>query len=399
AEDRAQFVKICNELNFKIPKSGMAQDVLQAREIAKGVGYPIICRPSYVLGGRRMEIVENEEELNSYFERHANYINSKNPCLMDQFLDKALEVDVDLVRGQDWAIIGGVIEHIERAGVHSGDSMGVLPPQRLKSSVLSEIERLSLELADKMQIFGFLNLQLAIRNDEIFMLEANPRSSRSVPFIAKASGIPLVDLGVQGMLKKTKSELNYSGKDWKSMPYVCVKGVVFPFKKFQEADSILGPEMKSTGESMGKGKDYSEALLKAYVSSNHSMPYDGEVFISLRDKDKEEFIDVAKDLLNMGYSLSATQGTATFLKEKGLPCLQVKKVTEGRPHCVDRIRSGKVAMVINTTSGKQSIEASFSIRRSCIDYSIPCITEGDAARSFVIAIKRHFSRDFDTYPL
>ena len=399
AEDRGQFIKICKELNFKIPNSDMAYDLNQAKEIAKKVHYPIICRPSYVLGGRRMEIIENEEELTSYFERHGSFIDKQNPCLMDQFLDKALEVDVDLVRGKDWTFVGGVIEHIERAGVHSGDSMGVLPPQRLKPEVLDKIENLSHQLADKLNIYGFLNLQLAIRNDEIYMLEANPRSSRSVPFIAKATGMPLVDLGVEGMLKKSKQQLSSPLKNWKQMPFVCVKGVVFPFKKFQEADSILGPEMKSTGESMGRGRTYSEALFKAYISSHHTMPYDGEVFMSLRDKDKEELYEVAEELIRSGYSLSATKGTAQFFKERGLPCLTVKKVTEGRPHCVDRIRSGKVALVINTTSGKVSIDASFSIRRSCIEYSIPCLTEADAARSFVLAMKHHFSRDFDTYSL
>ncbi len=399
AEDRALFANICRELDFKIPKSGMASNLEMAQAIAREIEYPVICRPSYVLGGRRMEIVENNEELESYFERHGSYIDSQTPCLIDQFLDKALEVDVDLVRGADWTVIGGVIEHIERAGVHSGDSMGVLPPQRLKPEVLSQIEKMSEQLAEKMQILGFLNLQLAVRNDEIFILEANPRSSRSVPFIAKATGVPLVNLGVQGMLNKRREELDVHITDWKTMPFVCVKGVVFPFKKFHQADSILGPEMKSTGESMGRGKDYAEALLKAFVSSHYTMPYEGEVFLSLREKDKEEMFETAQDLLRMGYSLSATEGTAKFLRTNGLPCLVVKKVSEGRPHCVDRIRSGKVAMVINTTSGRVSIDASFSIRRSCIDYSIPCLTEADAARSFVIAIKRHYSRDFDTYPL
>ncbi|MCB9026163.1 MAG: carbamoyl-phosphate synthase large subunit [Bdellovibrionaceae bacterium] len=399
AEDRGQFIKICKELNFKIPNSDMAFDVHHAKEIARKVDFPIICRPSYVLGGRRMEIIENEDELISYFDRHASFIDKQNPCLMDQFLDRALEVDVDLVRGKDWTIIGGVIEHIEKAGVHSGDSMGVLPPQRLKPETLKTIEDLSVQLADRMNIYGFLNLQLAVRDDEVFMLEANPRSSRSVPFIAKATGVPLVDLGVQGMLKRSKNQLIKYPLDWKQMPFVCVKGVVFPFKKFQEADSILGPEMKSTGESMGRGKSYSEALFKAYVSSQCSIPNEGEVFLSLRDKDKDELIEVAQELIEMGYSLSATQGTSTILKEKGLPCLTVRKVTEGRPHCVDRIRSGKVALVINTTSGKVSIDASFSIRRSCIEYSVPCLTEADAARSFVLAMKHHRSRDFDTYSL
>ncbi len=204
-----------------------------------------------------MEIVESVEELEMYFERHASAISAEAPCLMDQFLDRALEVDVDLVRGIDWTLIGGIIEHIEAAGVHSGDSMGVIPPQRLKFETCLKIEEYSRRLADKLEVLGFLNLQLAIKDDEIYMLEANPRSSRSVPFIAKATAVPLVDLGVRAILGKTNAEVHADRYDWHDIRGVCVKGVVFPFKKFPEADSILGPEMKSTGESMGRGNDYS----------------------------------------------------------------------------------------------------------------------------------------------
>lgn len=399
AEDRGLFAKICAELNFKIPRSGMAGSLEQAISIAANVGYPVICRPSYVLGGRRMEIVENSDELKAYFDRHGEAITPQAPCLMDQFLEQALEVDVDIVRGPDWSVIGGIIEHIEAAGVHSGDSMGVVPPQRLKDETCVRIEDLSRRLADRLNVLGFLNLQLAVKNDEVFMLEANPRSSRSVPFIAKATGIPLVDLGVKGILGLKKAQVQPERYDWHKTKSVSVKGVVFPFKKFPDSDSILGPEMKSTGETMGRGADYPEALLKAVIACDLQLPKEGEVFLSLREKDKEELLPLIKELDGLGYHLSATHGTAGFLKEQGIECEPIKKVHEGRPHCVDRIRSGQVAFVINTTSGRRSIEASFGIRRSCVDYSIPCITESDAAKAFVIALKKRLQGDFSVTSL
>jgi carbamoyl-phosphate synthase large subunit len=389
AEDRGRFVKVCKELDFKIPRAGMAGNLTEAVEVAKEVGYPLICRPSYVLGGRRMEIIEDEDDLRVYFNRHGEVIGPETPCLMDQFLERALEVDVDLVRGPDWLVVGGVIEHIEAAGVHSGDSMGVVPPQRLKDETLDRIEALSIQLANRLGVLGFMNLQLAVQQDQVYMLEANPRSSRSVPFIAKATRVPLVDLGVKAIIGLTKDKVHPEKYKWREIDDVSVKGVVFPFKKFPEADSILGPEMKSTGESMGRGQSYSEALLKAWMSSNTTFPREGEVFLSLREKDKEELLPLAKELVGLGYTLSATGGTARFLADKGLPCEPVKKVHEGRPHCVDRIRSGQVAFVINTTSGRTSIEASLGIRRSCVDFSIPCITESDAAEAFLLALKSH----------
>ncbi len=386
AEDRKKFAEICRELNLMIPNSCMASNTEEALRFESLVGYPMICRPSYVLGGRRMEVVESRQELQSYFERHHEFIGEKNPCLMDQFLSGALEVDVDLVRGKDWILSGGIIEHIEAAGVHSGDSMGVVPPQRLKEETQERIEKMSAALADRMKIEGHLNLQLAIKNDDIYVLEANPRSSRSVPFLAKATGIPIVDLGISAQMGLSLSEKELAKYNWRSIKEVCVKGVVFPFKKFSESDSILGPEMKSTGESMGRAATYSEALVKAFVSTNISLPLSGEAFLSLRDKDKLPLLPYLKNLNSLGYKFSATKGTAEFLKQQGFQCLILNKVHEGRPHCVDRIRSGHVQFVINTTEGRHAIEASFAIRRACTDYSIPCLTESDAAEAFVTAL-------------
>jgi len=394
AEDRGQFFEICQEIGVQMPEAGMAAQIEEAITLAARIRYPIICRPSYVLGGRRMEIVESEEELKSYFLRHRDTISKDKPCLMDHFLENALEVDVDLACGPDWAVVGGIIEHIEAAGVHSGDSMGVVPPQRLKPETEEKIEAISIEIAKKLGILGFLNLQLAIKSDQVFVLEANPRSSRSVPFIAKATKVPLVDLGVQGMVQRKAFEVHPEKYNWRDAKMVSVKGVVFPFKKYPESDSILGPEMKSTGEAMGRGADYGEALLKAFVTSQIQLPKEGRVFLSLREKDKEPLLHLVRDLLKLDFVLSGTSGTAEYLNSHGVPCEVVKKVHEGRPNCVDLIRSGEVVLVINTTSGRQSIEASFGIRRSCVDYSIPCLTESDAAEAFLLALKNQRTSQF-----
>ena len=399
AEDRSRFSRVCEGLGFAIPKSGLAKNVEEALVCAKNIGFPLICRPSYVLGGRRMEIIEQEESLKTYFARYAKDISAEAPCFMDQFLEGGLEVDVDVVRGVDWQICGGIIEHIEAAGVHSGDSMGVIPPQRLRKEICEQIEGLCLELAHKLNVIGHLNVQLAIKSDQIFIIEANPRCSRTVPFLAKSANIPLVDLGIQAMLGMKKVEMPLDKYNWKSLDTVCVKGVVFPFKKFPEADSVLGPEMKSTGESMGRGKSYAEALLKAFLSSHHKLPEDGEVFLSLREKDKPVLVPVAQGLVDLGFSLSATQGTAKYLYDQGVDCIPVKKVHEGRPHCVDRIRSGQVALVVNTTSGRQALETSFSIRRSCIDFGVPCITEDHAAEVLLLALRKQDSGEFDVAPI
>lgn len=399
AEDRGLFAKVCKELNLEVPKSTMTGNVEEAIQFVSQIGYPVICRPSYVLGGRRMEVVESDLELRSYFERHAEAVSEDKPCLIDQFLEGALECDIDLVRGSDWHQVGGIVEHIEAAGVHSGDSMGVLPPQRLKDETCDKIEELAIRLADRMEIIGHLNLQIAVKDDVIYVLEANPRSSRSVPFIVKASAVPLIDLGVMAMLGQKKAQVAPYLKQWQDSQSVAVKGVVFPFKKFSEADSILGPEMKSTGESMGSGATYSEALMKALISSHMNLPKEGEVFFSLREKDKTKMLAYAKQLQSMGYTISATAGTSKFFSENGINSLALRKVHEGRPHCVDRIRSGNIAFVVNTTRGKNAIEASFDIRRACTNLGVPCLTETDTAEAFLLALGASRSGKFEVTPL
>ena len=398
-EDRARFSNLCEGIGFEIPRSGVASTLDEALSCASQIQYPLICRPSYVLGGRRMEVISNEDELRGYFTKYGSDMKITGPCFMDQFLVGALEIDVDLVRGKDWSLIGGVIEHIEAAGVHSGDSMGVIPPQRLRQELLVDMESYCLELADRLNVIGHLNIQLAIKDDRVFIIEANPRCSRTVPFLAKAAQVPLVDLGIQAMLGFSAEQVKPQQYDWKQSPLVAVKGVVFPFNKFPEADSVLGPEMKSTGESMGRGQEYSEALMKAFLASRVLLPETGEVFLSLRDKDKEILLPVIQDLVDLGFRLSATSGTAHFFYENGVDCIPVKKVHEGRPHCVDRIRSGRVDLVINTTSGRQAIEDSFNIRRSCIDFEIPCVTESHAAEAIILAIKKKRTHEFQVYPL
>jgi len=399
AEDREKFGRICAKLDLKMPQSAMVFDIENALKKAEEITYPVICRPSYVLGGSRMEVVDNSEELKFYFERHGHTISATRPCLMDQFLEGALELDVDLVRGVDWAVVGGIVEHIEAAGVHSGDSMGVLPPQRLRDETLRRVEESSIRLANTLGVIGHLNLQIAVKDDQLFILEANPRSSRSVPFVVKATSIPLVDLAMLAMLGRSKAEIKPEQYQWSNVKMVSVKGVVFPFKKFREADSLLGPEMKSTGESMGRGESYDEALMKAMLASHVQLPTTGEVFFSLRDKDKNQLLPVAQKLYKMGYRLSASHGTARFFAANGLSVLSLNKVHEGRPHCVDRIRSGNVAIVINTTRGKTSIEASFDIRRACIDLGIPCLTESDAVDAFVLALQKAKTGQFTVQPL
>ena len=398
-EDRSLFSRVCADLGLKVPASGLAKSFDDAKKIALKIAYPVMVRPSYVLGGRRMEVLENPSELEKYFSLYGDLISEKSPLYMDQFLEGALEVDVDLVRGVDWAVIGGIVEHIEAAGVHSGDSMGVLPPERLKPEVEKDIERLSLALAERLQVLGHLNLQLAVKQDQIYVLEANPRSSRSVPFVAKATGIPLVDLAVAGMLGWKSERVKPEAYRWNMGHSSHVKGVVFPFKKFQNSDVILGPEMKSTGETMGRGQTYAEALMKAFLASHVKLPQQGEVFLSLRDKDKNTLFALARELARMGFTLSATSGTADYFNEMGLKTVSLRKVHEGRPNCVDHIRSGRVALVINTTHGKTAIQASYDIRRACIDLGVPCITESDTAWAFLLALKQARMNTWEVSPL
>lgn len=386
AEDRHKFSQICGHLELKLPKHRTAQSGPEAIRVAQEVGFPIICRPSFVLGGSRMEIFDEISELENYLGRFPDVMGEGRPLLIDQFLENALEVDVDMICDGETAYVGGIIEHIERAGVHSGDSMGVLPPQKLKPETIKKIEEVSKDLCLALKIVGCLNLQLAIKNDEVFVLEANPRSSRSIPFVAKATEVPLVKLAMACMLGK---KLTIDRK-WSDLESISVKGVVFPFKKFSDLDLVLGPEMRSTGETMGRAvkngdspASYSEALEKAFVSCGLKIPDGGRVLFSINDKKKEESIPLAKMAKECGYKILATGGTADFFKENGIEVTKINKVRQGSPHCVDIILAGQTQLVINTTSGARSTADSFSLRRSCTEKNIPCLTEMAAAQAFL----------------
>jgi carbamoyl-phosphate synthase large subunit len=394
SEDRVLFAQICQKLGLKIPSSGLASNITQAHSVANQILYPLIARPSFVLGGRRMEVIENQEELESYFHRNFDVISDKNPCYLDHFLESALEIDVDVICDGHRAVVGGILEHIESTGVHSGDSMAVMPPQRIKPEFLELIKQASTSLALHLGVKGFLNIQFALKDDEVFVIEANPRSSRTVPFIAKSTQLPLIDLGVKAMISGI-SDADQKLIENHKMEMVCVKGVVFPFRKFPEADSVLSPEMKSTGETMGRAKNFDEALMKAMLGSGVRLPESGEIFFSLRDKDKEPMLPIAKKLLEMGYTLSATTGTARYFSSHGVATVSLKKIFEGRPHCVDRIRTGQVRFVVNTTRGRKAITDGFLIRRACIDLNIPCITKLEAAQAFIRALEKFKTKKFE----
>ena len=437
-EDRERFYNLCKKNGFNIPLSLMASEFDEAQNLMqkKDLKYPIICRPSYVLGGRRMEIVESHSDLKNYFHKNKSFISKTNPCLIDEFLSNALEIDMDIICGKNWSVVGGILEHIESAGVHSGDSMAVIPPQRLKPELETEILNVSSALPRSLGMRGFLNLQIAIKQDKIYLLEANPRTSRSLPFIAKAMGKPLFSWGVMGLLGFSKEEvmnvgqnsqrhssaslrsaipskkraLNLSSQkylndfvDFSSQTFkqkVCVKGLVFPFKKLEGSDFLLGPEMKSTGESMGRGDSFAEALYKALAGAYIDLPLEGEIFLSWKNKDKKKLLFVAQTLQDMGYHLSATKGTSLFLKEHGVVTKRVHKLYEGKPNCVDRIRSQKVQMVINTPSpGGKGLGSSRGIRRSCIDYFVPCITEDSVAQALIFALQYKRNHQTSVEPL
>ncbi|MBE8162552.1 MAG: carbamoyl-phosphate synthase large subunit [Bdellovibrionaceae bacterium] len=401
-EDRKFFKEICHQLGLNISKSKMVSCAEEALGFVSTITYPVICRPSYVLGGKRMRVVHNDKELSQYFLKYKEHISKNNLCLVDQFLENALELDVDLIVGTDWSFLVGIMEHIEFAGVHSGDSMSILPPQRLKKAMCDKVEAISKQLATALGVQGFLNIQLAIKDNTIYILEANPRTSRSLPFMTKAIGGNTMDLGAKALLGHDKKNLSTDllNTSWRDIKHVCIKALIFPFNKFSGVDTVLGPEMKSTGEVMGRGKTFSEALFKAFEAAYIKLPKSGEVFLSLRDKDKNKMLTPIKKLQNLGYTLSATRGTAQFLIDKGIQnVLFVNKITEPKPHCIDRIRSQKIQLVINTPSGQELHSSGRGIRRSCIEYSVPCITEDSVAEVITLALEYKNKNIFDVYPL
>jgi carbamoyl-phosphate synthase large subunit len=339
AEDRERFQALLNKLNLKQPENGIARAFDEAEVIAERIGYPVVVRPSYVLGGRAMEIVYNVERLRDYM-KYAVDASPEHPVLVDKFLQNAVEVDVDALSDGTTVVIGGIMQHIEEAGIHSGDSACTLPPFSLSQEIIDEIRRQTIELALELQVIGLMNIQFAIRAGVIYLLEVNPRASRTVPFVSKATGRPLAQIAARVMAGKSLKELGVSGD---IIPeYVSVKEAVFPFVKFPGVDTLLGPEMKSTGEVMGIDYDFGNAYAKSQLGAGVKLPRSGKIFISVKDADKEKILEPTRKLVMAGFSIVATSGTAEYMNQHGIKAEQINKVKEGRPHCVDAIKSGPI---------------------------------------------------------
>ncbi|KGM53590.1 carbamoyl phosphate synthase large subunit [Lysobacter arseniciresistens ZS79] len=393
AEDRERFQKLIEQLGLKQPPNRIARNADEAVALAREVGYPLVVRPSYVLGGRAMEVVHSDADLERYI-REAVKVSDKSPVLLDRFLDNAVEVDVDVIADKDGnVLIGGVMEHIEEAGVHSGDSSCSLPPYSLKPETQARLREQVVALAKALDVVGLMNTQFAVAVDDqpegedtIYLLEVNPRASRTVPFVSKATGMPLAKIAARCMAGRTLAE---QGATAEVIPdYYSVKEAIFPFAKFQGVDPILGPEMRSTGEVMGVGRSFGAAMARAQEAGGiKAVPASGKVFVSVRDPDKRRVLPVARDLVDRGYELVATHGTAAFLRGQGLACEAVNKVAEGRPHIVDLIKNGEIAYIINTTEGRQAISDSFSIRREALQQRVTYSTTVAGARALVQSLE------------
>ena len=383
AEDRERFQKLIHELDLKQPPNGIAHSTEEARAIVEKISLPVVIRPSYVLGGRAMEVIHVMSDLDRYMSE-AVVVSGENPVLIDGFLSHATEVDVDALADGTDVFIGGIMEHIEEAGIHSGDSACSLPPQNLSENVLADIRKQTRDLAMALGVVGLMNVQYAIKDETVYLLEVNPRGSRTVPFVAKATGVPLAKLAARIMAGEKIADLNLSEAQ---IDHVAVKEAVFPFSRFPGVDIFLGPEMKSTGEVMGIGKDFAQAFTKSQLGAGVDLPKSGNVFISVKDDDKPEMIDICRDLKSLGFHIIATSGTAQFLNDAGIETETVNKVMQGRPHAVDFMVDGKIDLVFNTAHGAASIRDSFSLRQTALTNSIPYYTTVPEARASVQAIK------------
>ena len=371
AEDRERFQQLLNKLGLRQPPNRTATSVGQAINLAAEIGYPLVVRPSYVLGGRAMDVVHGEEELRRYMQ-NAVQVSNDSPVLLDRFLDHAIEVDVDAICDGKDVLIGGLMEHIEQAGVHSGDSACTIPPYSLGKKIQDELRDQMREMALELGVVGLCNAQFAVRGDDIYVLEVNPRASRTVPFVSKATGVPLASLAARCMAGRRLAEL---GQLHEVVPdYFSIKEVVFPFMKFPGVDPILGPEMRSTGEVMGVDRTFGGACARAMRAANFGIPTPGKAFLSVRDADKASLPPIARNLVRRGYTLIATDGTCRYLREQGFECERVNKVDEGRPHIVDAIKNMEIHFIINTTEGRQAIADSFSIRREALQHHVPYTT-------------------------
>jgi carbamoyl-phosphate synthase large subunit len=384
AEDRERFRDFLNTLGLRQAESGMARSVDEAVRIAGTIGYPVMVRPSYVLGGRSMQIVYDEAELLEYV-RTAVKASPKHPVLIDKYLADAIEVDADAISDGQTVVVAGIMEHIEEAGVHSGDSACSLPPYTLEKTVVQEIERQMKLLALKLGVVGLMNAQFAVKDKTVYVLEVNPRGSRTVPFVSKAIGVPLAKLAMKVMIGRTLDDLGFTNAPQPA--HLSVKEAVFPFNKFPGVDVLLGPEMKSTGEVMGIDGDFGWAFAKSQAGAGAVLPTSGTAFISVKAGDRSAALDLARRLRTIGFQIQATTGTAGYLREQGVEVATVHKVKEGRPHIVDHIKNGEVALVVNTVSTASSHSDSISIRREALHKGLPYYTTMRGAMAAVLGIE------------
>ena len=396
AEDRKRFTVFLDKLGLRQPPNGLATNAAEAFEAARRIGYPVLVRPSYVLGGRAMEIVYDDDALDHYMQS-AVQASPDRPVLVDKFLEDAIEVDVDCICDGKLAVIGGVMEHIEEAGVHSGDSTCVLPPHTLAPSIIDEIRTATKAMALELGVVGLMNVQYAVKGDEVYILEVNPRASRTVPFVSKAIGAPLAKLAAKVMTGMTLEELDFTEE--RIPEYFSVKAPVFPFNKFPGIDMVLSPEMRSTGEVMGIDKDLGFAFVKAFEAAGLKLPKRGKVFVSVKNADKRSVLPEARELARLGYELLATEGTWRVLKAGGVPVERVNKVHEGRPHIVDRIKNREIDLVLNTPMGKQEREDDDKIRSSAVQNGIACITTFAGIAAVVQALAALHRGDYEVCKL
>jgi carbamoyl-phosphate synthase large subunit len=395
AEDRDRFQNLLRKLGLKQPPNGVATSAEQARAVAEKLGYPVIIRPSYVLGGRAMEIAHDQASLDRYV-AEAVKVSGASPVLIDRYLRDAIEVDVDCLADRGLVFVAGVMEHIEEAGIHSGDSACSLPPYSLKPEIIADIGRQSEALARALGVVGLMNVQYAVKDGEVFVLEVNPRASRTVPFVAKATGVPIAKIAARVMAGEPLARFPISAGP---RPHVAVKEAVFPFARFPGVDVILGPEMKSTGEVMGLDRSFAVAFAKSQIAGGTLLPLQGTVLVSIKDADKNALIDPVRRLTEMGFAVLATAGTAEKLRAAGLSVRRINKVLEGRPHIVDAMKDGEIQLVFNTTEGAQAIRDSFEIRRTALMAKIPYFTTQSGARAAVLAIEALRAGQLEVQPL
>ena len=395
AEDRDRFSMLLNTLGLNSPANSSAYSESEAREKAERIGYPVLVRPSYVLGGRAMEIVDDSNELERYM-KEAMRVSRNHPVLIDSYLQNAIELDVDAVCDGREVLIGGIMEHIEEAGIHSGDSACVIPTQSLSLEVIRQVQDVTRKIALGLGVVGLVNIQLAVRDDIVYVLEANPRASRTVPFVSKATGIPIAKIAAKVMIGRKLADLGYRERE---IRHVAVKEVLLPFNKLSGVDTMLGPEMKSTGEVMGIDYDFGLAYYKACISADNELPEKGNVFISVNMEQKDEVIPIAGKLRDLGLTLYGTEGTVEYLHDAGIEANLVRKVAEGSPNVIDMMRHGEIRLIINTPRDKQSRQDHYQIMRAAVDYGIPYITTVQAARAAALAIEAIKQKEMTLEPI